>query len=227
MREIVLDTETTGLNPFEGDKIVEIGCIELINHITTGEKFHQYINPERGMPETAFAVHGLSEEFLYKQPVFGEIVDSFIEFIGNSNLIIHNAQFDMSFINSELANLNLPTIHQDRVIDTIKIARKKFPGAQASLDALCKRFNIDNSNRELHGALLDAELLAEVYLELIGGRQSNFALSDVNLTNASIVDKVADGSIIREARPHEPSIAEKVAHEFFLDNMQNPIWRNK
>lgn len=227
MREIVLDTETTGLNPFEGDKIVEIGCIELINHTTTGGKFHQYINPERSMPESAFAVHGLSEEFLYKQPVFSEIVDSFIEFIGTSNLIIHNAQFDMSFINSELANLNLPTLHQDRVIDTIKIARKKFPGAQASLDALCKRFNIDNSNRELHGALLDAELLAEVYLELIGGRQSNFALSDVNLKDASIVDEVSDGLIIREARPHEPSIAEKAAHEFFLDNMQNPIWRNK
>ena len=227
MREIVLDTETTGLNPFEGDKIVEIGCIELINHTTTGGKFHQYINPERSMPESAFAVHGLSEEFLYKQPVFSEIVDSFIEFIGTSNLIIHNAQFDMSFINSELANLNLPTLHQDRVIDTIKIARKKFPGAQASLDALCKRFNIDNSNRELHGALLDAELLAEVYLELIGGRQSNFALSDVNLKDASIVDEVSDGLIIREARPHEPSIAEKVAHEFFLDNMQNPIWREK
>ena len=227
MREIVLDTETTGLNPFEGDKIVEIGCIELVNHITTGGKFHQYINPERGMPESAFAVHGLSEEFLSRQPVFGEIVNSFIAFIGTSNLIIHNAQFDMSFINSELANLNLPTLHQDRVIDTIKIARKKFPGAQASLDALCKRFNIDNSNRELHGALLDAELLAEVYLELIGGRQPNFALSDINLTNASIVDKVSDGLIIREARPHEPSIDEKAAHEFFLDNMQNPVWRNK
>ena len=228
MREIVLDTETTGLKPLEGDRIVEIGCIELINHVATGGRFHQYINPERNMPESAFSVHGLSEEFLSGQPLFGEIVDSFIEFIGTSNLIIHNAQFDMSFINSELANLNLPTLPQDRAIDTIKIARKKFPGAQASLDALCKRFNIDNSNRELHGALLDAELLAEVYLELIGGRQPDFVLSDIcGSENVSTIDKVPDVSTIRKARPHEPSIDEKAAHEFFLDSMQNPIWRNE
>ena len=171
MREIVMDTETTGLSPDEGHRIVEIGCVELFNHVPTGKVYHQYINPERDMPTEAFEVHGLSEERLSKEPVFAEIADAFVEFIGDAKLVIHNASFDMKFLNAELKWHGKPQLDYDRAIDTLAIARRKFPGAQASLDALCRRFNIDNSARELHGALLDSEILADVYLELIGGRQ--------------------------------------------------------
>ncbi|MFT5001273.1 MAG: DNA polymerase-3 subunit epsilon, partial [Planctomycetota bacterium] len=171
MREIVLDTETTGFDPKSGDRIVEIGAIELMNHMPTGAIYHQYINPERAMPADAFAVHGLGDEFLRDKPVFKNIASDFIEFIGDSKLIIHNASFDMKFLNAELDWVGRSKLPMDQAIDTLEIARRKFPGAQNSLDALCRRFTVDNSSREKHGALLDSELLAEVYLELIGGRQ--------------------------------------------------------
>ncbi|MBF0252029.1 MAG: DNA polymerase III subunit epsilon, partial [Alphaproteobacteria bacterium] len=176
MREIALDTETTGLNPKSGHRVVEIGCVEMVNHIATGEVFHVYINPERDMPEEAFRVHGLSEAFLRDHPVFAKVVDDFLEFVGDAPLVIHNAAFDMGFLNAELEKAGRPKLEMARAVDTVQIARKKFPGAQANLDALCKRFGIDNSNRELHGALLDARLLADVYLELMGGRQTGLGL---------------------------------------------------
>jgi DNA polymerase-3 subunit epsilon len=170
MREIVLDTETTGFDAVGGDRLVEIGCLELINHVPTNKTFWKYINPERDVPQAAFQVHGLSAEFLSDKPKFAEVADQLLEFIGDSPVIAHNAEFDMKFINVELERAGKPTIPFARAIDTVAMARKKFPGAPASLDALCKRFNIDNSNRTLHGALLDAQLLAEVYLSLTSGQ---------------------------------------------------------
>ncbi|MDP7600145.1 MAG: DNA polymerase III subunit epsilon, partial [Rhodospirillales bacterium] len=187
MREIVLDTETTGFRQNDGDRIVEIGCIELVNHVATGNTYHQYINPERDMPDEAFGVHGLSEEFLTEFPVMADVMDVFIEFIGDAPLVIHNAEFDMSFINAELGLLGQEPLPMSRSVDTVRMAREKFPGAPASLDALCRRFSIDNSNRTLHGALLDAELLAEVYLELIGGRQADLELARDKVGNALAV----------------------------------------
>jgi DNA polymerase-3 subunit epsilon len=183
MREIVLDTETTGFDPDSGDRIVEIGCVELFNHMPTGKVYHQYINPERAMPESAFEVHGLSDQFLSDKPVFARIAEAFIAFIGDAKLVIHNASFDMKFLNAELVWAGHPRLAPDQAIDTLDIARRKFPGAQNSLDALCRRFAVDNSAREKHGALLDAELLAEVYLELVGGRQPDFGLSDAGSGN--------------------------------------------
>ena len=177
MREIVLDTETTGLDPNQGDRIVEIGAVELWNHIPTGKTYHQYINPERNMPNEAFQVHGLGDDFLRDKPVFSNIAADFVEFIADSKLVIHNASFDMRFLNAELSWVKRPQIPLERALDTLAIARKKFPGSPASLDALCRRFGIDNNARTLHGALLDSEILAEVYLELIGGRQPDFMLS--------------------------------------------------
>ncbi len=171
MREIVLDTETTGLDPLQGHRLVEIGCVELVNHFPTGKTWHEYFNPGRDMPEEAFKVHGISSEFLADKPIFEELADAFLEFIGDSRLIIHNAPFDMKFLNFELKLVNRPLLSMDRVLDTLAVARRKFPGGQNNLDALCRRFKIDNSNRTLHGALLDSQLLAEVYIELIGGRQ--------------------------------------------------------
>jgi DNA polymerase-3 subunit epsilon len=177
MREIVLDTETTGFEPETGDRIVEIGAVELMGHVPTGQTFHVYINPERPMPEAAFAVHGLGDEFLRDKPVFAAVAQDFMEFIGDARLVIHNAAFDMKFLNHELGRLGHPRMPMERAIDTVLMARRKFPGAPASLDALCRRFGIDNSARTLHGALLDSQILAEVYLELIGGRQPDFGLS--------------------------------------------------
>ena len=177
MREIVLDTETTGLSPDNGDRIVEIGCVELINHVPTNNTYQVYLNPEKDMDPGAEKVHGLTNEFLLDKPKFIEIADSFLDFIGDSNLIAHNADFDINFLNSELLRAKKDKINNDRVIDTLKIARSKFPGARNSLDALCKRFFVDNSNRSLHGALLDSELLAEVYLELVGGKEPDLELS--------------------------------------------------
>ncbi len=177
MREIVLDTETTGFEPSEGDRIVEIGAVELIGHMPTGRTYHQYINPQRSMPAGAFEVHGLGDEFLRDKPLFADIAEAFLDFIGeDSHLVIHNAAFDMKFLNAELGWINRPHLPMDRAIDTVGMARRKFPGSPASLDALCRRFNIDNTARTLHGALLDSEILAEVYLELIGGRQPDFGL---------------------------------------------------
>ncbi len=176
MREICLDTETTGLKPQEGHRVIEIGAVELINHIPTGRTYHVYINPERDVPQEAVKIHGITEEFLADKPKFAEIAQEFLDFIGDAPLVIHNAEFDRGFLNWELGMLDLPQIPQERCIDTLMIARRKFPMAQNSLDALCRRFGIDNSHRTLHGALLDAEILAEVYLELIGGRQIGLSL---------------------------------------------------
>lgn len=175
-REIVLDTETTGLSPQGGDRLVEIGCVELINHLPSGRHYHQYINPQRDMPEEAFRVHGLSNDFLKDKPVFAEVAQDFLDFIEGGTLIIHNAPFDMGFLNHELAKLDRPKLTND-VLDTVMLARKVHPGARVSLDALCKQYGIDNSKRTLHGALLDSEILADVYLELIGGRQTGLMLS--------------------------------------------------
>lgn len=174
-REIVFDTETTGLNPATGDRIVEIGCVELVNHIPTGRHFHVYLNPEREMADDAFRVHGLSDEFLKSQPLFGQKAGEFLEFIGDSVLIAHNAGFDVSFLNAELERIKLPSLTNE-IIDTVIVARDKHPGARVSLDALCKHYGIDNTKRTLHGALLDSQILAEVYLELIGGRQVALSL---------------------------------------------------
>lgn len=220
MREIVLDTETTGFEPDEGHRIVEIGCIELINHIPSGETFHRYLNPERDMPEAAFKVHGLSEEFLRGHKVIAEEIEAFLAFIGEDKLVIHNAQFDMKFLNAELARLGRPALPMQRSIDTVSMARRKFPGAQANLDALCRRFGIDNSARTKHGALLDAELLAEVYLELIGGRQRGLSLEDDGADMASSI-----AAEIRPPRPHSASDAERAAHAAFLDKITDPMWR--
>ncbi|MEO9460991.1 MAG: DNA polymerase III subunit epsilon [Lentilitoribacter sp.] len=180
MREIVLDTETTGFDPFSGDRIVEIGALELDGHVPTGRTFHEYINPERSMPDEAFQVHGLGDDFLRDKPKFAAVGQKFLDFIQDSKLIIHNASFDMKFLNAELKWMNLPEIPMSQALDTLLIARKKFPGSPASLDALCRRFGITNFERDLHGALLDSEILAEVYLELIGGRQPDFGLSTVS-----------------------------------------------
>ena len=179
MREVVLDTETTGFDPETGDRIVEIGAVELMGHMATGKTYHQYINPERSMPEEAFQVHGLGDDFLRDKPKFAQIGQAFLDFIGDAKLVIHNASFDIKFLNAELKWMGLRQIPWEQAIDTLEIARKRFPGSPASLDALCRRFNIDNSSRTLHGALLDSEILAEVYLELIGGRQPDFGLSSV------------------------------------------------
>ena len=220
MREIVLDTETTGLNPATGDRIVEIGCVELINHMATGRSYHQYINPERSVPDEAFRVHGLSDEFLSDKPVMADVMADFIEFICDAPLIIHNADFDMRFINAEINRLGHSPLQMARAIDTVRLARDKFPGAPASLDALCKRFGIDNSTRSLHGALLDAQLLAEVYLELIGGRQPDFELS----AERAKAPVAAQDSKRRCPRPHAASKEELAAHKDFVDRLDNPIW---
>ncbi|ABE37661.1 DNA polymerase III subunit epsilon [Rhodopseudomonas pseudopalustris] len=179
MREIVLDTETTGLDPLRGDRLVEIGCVEIYNRMPTGQAFHRYINPERDMPAEAFAVHGLSAEFLADKPLFAQVVDEFLDFIGDAPLVIHNASFDAGFLNAELARLSRAAIPRERLVDTLLLARRKHPGVSNRLDDLCSRYAIDNSRRTKHGALLDAELLAEVYIDLIGARQSQLILAEV------------------------------------------------
>lgn len=232
MREIALDTETTGLNPKSGHRVVEIGCVEMINHVATGEVFHVYVNPQRDMPEEAFAVHGLSEAFLKDHPLFADVVEDFLQFIGSDPLIIHNAQFDMGFLNAELERAGHPALSMDRAIDTVRMARQKFPGAQASLDALCRRFGIDNSNRELHGALLDARLLADVYLELKGGRQTGFGL-DAPADDADQGAGQTDGNGViqlqtrqkREPRLYAPSAQELERHEAFVATLKEALWK--
>lgn len=222
MREVVLDTETTGLDPRSGHRIVEIGCVELINHMATGKHFHKYLNPERDIPEQASVIHGLTEEFLSSQPVFADIAEEFEAFIGDSTLVIHNAEFDLGFINAEREKISQPPIAPDRAIDTVSLARRKFPGAQANLDALCRRFKIDNSDRSLHGALKDARLLAEVYLELIGGRQQNLGLS---AEERKIVEAAEKNR--RPPRPHAPTDAEQLAHAQFIEKLESPIWKSE
>jgi len=224
MREIALDTETTGLDPKTGHRVVEIGCVELINHVATGESYHQYINPEREMPEEAYRVHGLDNQFLDTQPVFADIADDFLAFVSDSPLVIHNAAFDMGFINAELVALGRDPLPDSQAIDTVTMARRKFPGARASLDALCQRFDIDIGHRELHGALKDALLLADVYLELIGGRQPGLELAGQKAANASEKTTVAASGEVREARPHAPSADEEARHATFLEKLSDPIW---
>jgi len=220
MREIVLDTETTGFEYKQGHRLVEIGCVELVNHMPTGNVYHQYINPERDMPEGAFRVHGLSEEYLRDFPIFKEVAQEFIDFIAGDTLVIHNAGFDVPFLNWELKQHGFAEM-ENNVVDTLIMARKKFPGSPANLDALCRRFTIDNSNREKHGALLDSELLAEVYLELIGGRQPGLML-------AKELGDGEDGSkverVFREPRPHQPTDEELAAHAAFMEQIKDPIW---
>ncbi len=237
MREIILDTETTGLSPGAGHRIVEIGCLELINRVATGETFQCYVNPQRDMPAEAEAIHGLSAEFLSKHEIFGQIADPFLDFIGPSPLVIHNAAFDMGFLNAELARLGRPPLDGDRVVDTVILARQKFPGAQAGLDALCRRFRIDNSDRDLHGALKDARLLADVYLELTGGRQPGLGLNPgMDADPASPADGAGpvapkDAATARPVRPvrpprsFRPSAEEEATHAAFLDGLTRPIWR--
>ncbi|MBL3703468.1 DNA polymerase III subunit epsilon [Sulfitobacter sp. BDSS02] len=225
MREIVLDTETTGFDPEGGDRIVEIGGVELYNHVATGRTYHQYINPERDMPEDAFKVHGLGNEFLADKPKFAEIGQAFLNFVGDAKLIIHNASFDMKFLNAELKWMNLPLLPLDQAIDTLAIARKKFPGSPASLDALCRRFGINNDARTLHGALLDSEILAEVYLELIGGRQPDFALATAQSVSATQVSENWRPVPRPEPLPPRLTEAEKVAHNEFIAQLgENPLW---
>ena len=221
LREVALDTETTGLNPGSGDRIVEIGCVELINHVPTGRTFQRYLNPERDVPEEAFAVHGLNREFLSRHPLFADVAGDFLEFLGSSPLVIHNAEFDLGFINAELGRLDRPPIPLERAIDTVHMARHKFPGAQASLDALCRRYQIDLSERDLHGALKDAQLLALVYVELTGGRQTDLRLAQADMPGPA----AADQGPPRPPRPHGPSPEELAAHEKFLDRLERPIWR--
>lgn len=221
LREVVLDTETTGLDPDAGHRLVEIACVELLNHLPTGRTFQRYINPERDMPEEALAVHGLTQEFLSTMPVFAAVVQEFLDFIGDAPLVIHNAEFDLKFVNAELKRLGLPPIDARRAIDTVQLARRKFPGAPASLDALCARFGVDNSNRTLHGALLDAQLLSSVYLELVGGRQATI---DLIATPSTTVATVAADRPARAPRPHAPTADELAAHEALLKQLKNPIW---
>ena len=227
MREIVWDTETTGFDPNAGDRLVEIGAIELDKHIPTGRVYHQYINPERDMPEGAFEVHGLSIAFLKDYPTFAKVGQDFLDFVGDATLIAHNATFDMRFINAELGWAGLPQIPANRALDTLEIARKKFPGAQNSLDALCRRFGVDNSAREKHGALLDSEILAEVYLELIGGRQPDFSLNVVGGSSAK-----GGGETTWVAKPRPNPLAslrtadEAAAHEAFVDALgDDAVWK--
>jgi len=225
LREIVLDTETTGTNHANGDRVIEIGCVELLNHVPTGKSYHVYINPECPVSPGAFAVHGLSDEFLKDKPVFAAIADEFAEFVRDARLVIHNAAFDIGFLNAEFARTGHPQFNLPDVIDTLSMARRKHPGAANNLDALCSRYGIDNSRRTKHGALLDAEILAEVYIELIGGRQVGF---DLSLQPAA--RSAARQAAARDARPRtlisRLTEAERAAHEAFIQQLgPNAIWR--
>ena len=224
MREVVLDTETTGLEPAEGHRVVEVGAVELVNHIPSGRRFQRYLDPERDMPEGAERVHGLTRAFLAEHRRFAEEADAILDFIGDAKLVMHNAPFDLGFLNAELERIGRPPIPVERTLDTLAIARRKFPGAPASLDALCKRFTIDRSMREKHGALLDAELLTEVYLELAGGRQPGLELQRAaplrDAAPAARADRAA-----RPPRPHAPTEAEVAAHAAFVATLKDPIWK--
>ena len=239
MREIVLDTETTGFDPFSGDRIVEIGAIELLNHVPTGRTYHQYINPERSMPDEAFGVHGIGpdllepprdakpgEILLRDKPVFAQIGDAFLEFIGDAKLVTHNASFDMKFLNAELKWMNRALLPDDQAVDTLLIARKKFPGSPASLDALCRRFAIDNSSRTLHGALLDSEILAEVYLELIGGRQPGLVLAGgASVSGLSGPDDAWRPAPRPKKLPPRLTEEEAAAHREFVSELgEDALW---
>jgi DNA polymerase-3 subunit epsilon len=227
MREVIFDTETTGLDPQKGDRLIEIGCIELVNRFPTGQVFHRYINPERDIPSEAFAIHGLSGEFLKGKPRFAEIVDELVSFLGDAPLVAHNAMFDLGFINAELARCNKALVERERLVDTLMLARRRHPGGANRLDDLCARYGIDNTHRTKHGALLDAELLAEVYLELIGGRQASLILVEASRHNAP----THNGRI--EVRPRPVMLAsrltevERDAHKAFVAVLgDKAIWRD-
>jgi DNA polymerase-3 subunit epsilon len=232
MREIVLDTETTGLDPADGHRIVEIGAIELMNFLPTGRVYHQYVNPERPVPKDAENIHGLGDAFLRDKPVFASVAPAFLDFIGEARLVIHNAAFDLRMLNAEFSRLELPPLPPARATDTLAIARRRFPGAQASLDALCRRFGIDNSGRDKHGALLDSELLAEVYLELMGGRQQGLVLDAAATVTPGDPARQGDAGTGHRAppRPHPlpPRIteAEQAAHDSFIAELgEKALWR--
>lgn len=231
MREIVLDTETTGLDPAEGHRIVEIGGVELLNHVPTGRTYHQYINPKRDMPEEAYAVHRISSEFLADKPAFETVAMDFLKFVGDARLVIHNAPFDMKFLNAELRWAGLPLLPDAQALDTLAMARRRFPGSPGNLDALCKRFDIDNSRRTYHGALLDSEILAEVYLELIGGRQPGLTLGAAVDTRSGAATDLNPEEPWRagpRARPlpSRLSASEEEAHARMVEDMgEDPLWR--
>jgi DNA polymerase-3 subunit epsilon len=225
MREIVLDTETTGLDPLRGDRLVEIGCVELVNRMPTGQTFHRYMNPQRDMPQEAFAVHGLSTEFLADKPLFAAVADEFLGFIGDSPLVIHNASFDISFINAEFERLKRPPIPRDRLVDTLLLARRKHPGVSNRLDDLCSRYAIDNSHRTKHGALLDAELLAEVYIDLIGARQSQLIQAE---NRRGEIRTAADAPRRQRPAPLAPRVTDddRAAHRAFVATLgDKPLWK--
>jgi len=224
MREIVLDTETTGFKPEEGHRVIEIGCVELINHVATDSHYHVFINPERPIPEDATRVHGITDERVANEPLFGAVVDEFLAFVGDSPIIAHNASFDAHFLNWELVLAGKAKLANE-IVDTLAIARRKFPGAPATLDALCRRFGVDNSGRTFHGALLDAQLLAEVYLELLGGRQAGLDLS----TETTVVRESGLGPVIgprgfRPPRLHAPTPEELEAHAAMVAGLKNAVW---
>ena len=220
LREIVLDTETTGLDPDQGHRIVEVAALELVNHLPTGKTFHSYINPERDMPEEAFRVHGLSAEFLADNPVFAEVLEPLLEFLADSPLVIHNAGFDLRFLAAELVRHGREPLPSSRAVDTLLLAQRRFPGAPNSLDALCRRFSVDNAARTLHGALLDCELLAEVYLHLLGGRQTMLGLERSGGRGAAAPALRP----VRPPRPHAPSAEELAAHAAFIAKLDDPVW---
>lgn len=229
LREVVFDTETTGLDPKQGHRVIEIGCVEIVNKIRTGNHYHCYINPQRDVPAASTAVHGLTEEFLRDKPLFKDVADDFLNFIGSDPLVIHNAAFDMKFINHELQMVNKPLVFPGKVVDTLEMARKKFPGAKANLDALCNRFGIDLSARTKHGALLDAELLADVYLELIGGRQIFMSLEEekkeTKQQKMASKFETKQPKTMREPRHYALTEEEQSLHDAFVGKMKEPIWK--
>lgn len=223
VREIVFDTETTGIEPAEGHRIVELAALELVDHLPTGRTFQSYLDPERDVPEAARRVHGLTREFLSGYPTFAEAVDDFLAFLGDSPLVAHNAAFDLKFLNAELARIGRAGLPAERVIDTLALAQRRFPGQPASLDALCRRFAVDASARTLHGGLLDCQLLAEVYLHLLGGRQTDLGL----VPTAAMAVEPGPVAVVatRPPRPHAASTEELAAHAAFLDLLKDPLWR--
>ncbi len=227
IREIVFDTETTGLSPKDGDRVVEIGCVELINHVPSGRTFHVYINPQRDMPAEAFRVHGLSAEFLADKPVFAAIAQDFVDFVGDAKMVAHNAAFDVAFLNHELTRAGHEPLAEGRIVDTLTIARRKHPFGPNSLDALCQRYGIDNARRTKHGALLDSEILAEVYLDLLGGRQTDLGLAAASAAGA---ERAVVAATVGTARPRPEPLPSRLtpadieAHAAFTATLKEPVW---
>jgi DNA polymerase III subunit epsilon len=227
LREIVFDTETTGIDPRDGHKIVEIGCIELIDGVQTGRTFHHYLNPERDIPQETTDIHGITNEQVRDKPIFGQIVDDFLAFIGDSPMVAHNAEFDFRFVNAELDNIGRAPLSATRMIDTVKIAKRLYPGARLSLDALCSRLGIDTSARVKHGALIDSQILAEVYMEMLGGKQRGLELSATSATKTVITPLIPENEKTYHApRPFAPTAEELAAHETFVSKIKNAIWVN-